>query len=223
MRAEQAHAYVAVDVAVFAVGGARSPGGLEMLLVKVRDGEFAGRWAFPGSLVGVGESLEQVAKRELAAVTGASGAYLEQLFTFGDPERDPRARGVSTAYLALLPAEVVPRTSGRYAEATWFPARALPALAYDHDAMARQALERLRAKLAYSNIVYGLLPREFTLRQLQEIYEIILGRALDRRNFRRKILSSALLSPVGRQHRGAHRPASLYRFRRRSPTIVEML
>jgi 8-oxo-dGTP diphosphatase len=219
MRAAQAHAAIAVDVVIFAVGGDC----LDTLLVKVRDGSFAGRWAFPGSRVGVGESLEEVARRELDAVTAESGVYLEQLFTFGDPSRDPSARVVSTAYLALLPTEVAPRTPGRYAEATWFPVSRLPPLAYDHDAMARRALERLRAKLAYSNIVYGLLPGEFTLGQLQEMYEIILGRALDRRNFRRKILASGLLRAVGRQRRGAHRPASLYRFRRRAPTIVEML
>ena len=219
MRAAQAHAAIAVDVVIFAVGGDR----LDTLLVKVRDGSFAGRWAFPGSLVGIGESLEEVARRELGLVTGESGVYLEQLFTFGDPGRDPSARVVSTAYLALLPAEVAPRATGRYAEATWFPVARLPPLAYDHDAMAGRALERLRAKLAYSNIVYGLLPGEFTLGQLQEMYEIILGRALDRRNFRRKILGSGLLRAVGRQRRGAHRPASLYRFRRRAPTIVEML
>lgn len=215
----QAHAYVAVDVVIFAVAGDR----LETLLVEIHDGPFAGGWAFPGGLVGVGESLERVAMRELGAVTGREDVYLEQLRTFGDPQRDPGARVVSTAYFALLPTKVEPRIAPRYARAAWFPTRRLPALAYDHEEMARLALERLRAKLGYSNIVYGLLPREFTLGQLQEIYEIILARPLDRRNFRRKILASGLLVPLGRQRRGAHRPATLYRFTRRTPTIVEML
>src|SRR5262245_56860941 len=162
---QQAHAYIAVDVVVFAVDGNR----LETLLVKIRDGVFAGRWAFPGGLVGVGESLEQVARRELGAVTGKSNVYLEQLRTFGEPDRDSGARVVSTAYVALLPRKLAPRAVERYADAAWFPMQRLPALAYDHDEMVRFAIERLRAKLAYSNIVYGLLPPEFTLGQLQEI------------------------------------------------------
>lgn len=216
---QQAHAYVAVDVIVFTIDA----GELEALLVKVRQGPFAGRWAFPGSLVGVGESLEQVAVRELTQRTGLEGVYLEQLRTFGDPDRDPQARVVSTAYFALVARKDLVRTSGKYADVDWFPVRSLPPLAYDHGAMARCALARLRAKLEYTNIVYSLLPREFTLGELQEIYEIILGRRLDRRNFRKKILASGLLRALTGQRRGAHRPARLYSFRRRRPMNVEML
>ncbi len=106
---------------------------------------------------------------------------------------------------------------------TWLPVHRLPRLAYDHDAIAKAALDRLRAKLAYTNIVYGLLPAAFTLGELQRIYEIILGRTLDRRNFRKKLLASGLLRPLDRQRRGAHRPAALYRFARRRPAVVEML
>jgi 8-oxo-dGTP diphosphatase len=215
----RAHAYIAVDVVIFTIDG----GKLATLLVKIREGAFAGRWAFPGSLVRADESLEEVAIRELGAITGRSDVVLEQLRTFGDRDRDPQARVVSTAYLALLSEKSPPRVAERYADAAWLPAGALPSLAYDHDEMARRAVERLRAKLAYSNIVYGLLPAEFTLGQLQEVYEIILGRGLDRRNFRKKILATGLLRALARQRRGAHRPATLYRFVRRRPMIVEML
>lgn len=216
---DQAHAYVAVDVVILTI----DEGALVTLLVKVREGPFAGRWAFPGSLVGVGESLEEVAVREVKAITDRDDVYLEQLRTFGDRDRDPQARVVSTAYLGLMARREEPRLSERYADAAWRRVDRLPRLAYDHDEMARVALERLRAKLAYSNIVYGLLPPEFTLGELQGVYEIILGRRLDRRNFRKKILSSGLLVALPRQRHGAHRPATLHRFTRRRPMIVEML
>jgi 8-oxo-dGTP diphosphatase len=215
----QLHAYIAVDVVLFTVDAE-----LGTLLVKVRDGAFAGRWAFPGRLVGVGESLEEVATRELRALSGVDDIYLEQLRTFGRPDRDPQARVVSTAYFGLAPAAGTLHRAPRYAEAAVFPVRRLPLpLAYDHEDMAACALDRLRSKLAYSNIVYGLLPVEFTLGELQEVYEIILGRSLDRRNFRKKLLSTGLLKPLAKQRRGPHRPAILYRFSRRQPTIVEML
>jgi 8-oxo-dGTP diphosphatase len=219
MDQSQAHAYLAVDVIVMTVAARE----LVALLVKVGEGPFAGRWAFPGGLVGLGESLEQAARRELNAQTGLRDLYLEQLGTFGDPDRDPRARVVSTAYFALVRGKGAVRASGRYAGVGWFPMRRLPRLAYDHNEMARVALGRLRAKVEYSNIVYSLLPPEFTLGDLQEVYEIILGRSLDRRNFRKKILATGLLKPRVKQRRGPHRPATLYGFTRRSPVLVEML
>ena len=217
--AAQPHPYVAVDVVIFTIDA----GELKALLAQVREGPFAGRWAFPGGLVEMAESLDEAARRELSAKTGIAGIYLEQLRTFGDPRRDPQARVVSTAYFALVPAKDMVARSDKYAGVSWFAVRRLPPLAYDHDAVAAAALERLRAKLAYTNLVYGLLPAEFTLGELQEIYEVILGRRLDRRNFRKKILATGLLRRLPRQRRGAHRPAALYRFVRRQPMIVEML
>jgi 8-oxo-dGTP diphosphatase len=215
----QAHPYVAVDVVIFTVDA----GELKVLVVKAHEGPSAGRWAFPGGRVAVHESLEAAALRELSARTGLGGVYLEQLRTFGDPQRDPQARVVSTAYFALVPAKDLVAASAKYADVTWLPVRRLPPLAYDHDAIAKAALERLRAKLAYTNIVYGLLPPAFTIGELQRIYEIILGRRLDRRNFRKKLLGSGLLRPLDRVRRGAHRPATLYRFARRRPQVVELL
>jgi 8-oxo-dGTP diphosphatase len=208
---------VAVDVAVFTVHDRT----LHVLLVRVERGAFAGQWALPGGRVGFAESLEAAARRQLGAQAGVTGIYLEQLYTFGSPQRDPHGRVVSVAYFALI------AHGGRFAgpaeRAAWWPIRRLPPLAYDHRAVLRVALARLRAKLRYTNIVYGLLPARFTLGELQEMYEAILGRVLDRRNFRKKILSLGLLRRAAGVRRGAHRPAALYAFRRRRPTMIEIL
>jgi 8-oxo-dGTP diphosphatase len=211
---------VAVDVVIFTI----ADGALQALLVEVKAGPFAGRWAFPGGLVPVGESPETTATRELLAQTGIRDLYLEQLRTFGDPSRDPHAHVVSVAYFALVPSKgEAPAGHPKYARLAWFPVRALPSLAYDHNAVAQYALTRLQAKLEYTNIVYSLLPREFTLAELQEKYEIIVGRRLDRRNFRKKIIAVGLLKALRRQRRGRHRPAQLYAFTRREPMNVQML
>jgi 8-oxo-dGTP diphosphatase len=211
---------VAVDVVIFTIDA----GELQALLVEARSGPFAGRWVFPGGLVPVGEAPDATATRELTAQTGIRDLYLEQLRTFGEPARDPHAHVVSVAYFALVPDKGEAQTENpKYARIGWFPVRALPSLAYDHNAITAHALSRLQAKLEYTNIVYSLLPREFTLGQLQEIYEIILGRRLDRRNFRKKVLALGLLRPLRRQRRGSHRPAQLYAFTRREPMNVEIL
>lgn len=211
---------VAVDVVIFTI----DDGALKALLIEVKSGPFAGRWAFPGGLVPVGEAPETTATRELLAQTGIRDVYLEQLRTFGDPARDPHAHVVSVAYFALVPGKGEAQGGrSKYGRMQWAPVRALPSLAYDHNAIAAYALSRLQAKLEYTNIVYSLLPHEFTLGELQEIYEIILGRQLDRRNFRKKILALRLLRPLRRQRRGRHRPAQLYAFTRREPMNIEML
>jgi ADP-ribose pyrophosphatase YjhB (NUDIX family) len=213
---------VAVDVAVFTV----RDGALHVLLVQTSGGPFAGAWALPGGLVRDDESLDDAAARTLAARTGVGGIYLEQLYTFGSPDRDPHARIVSVAYVALIPdAGRFPGVDGdpKYARAAWCPVRRLPALAYDHAHVVRTAVVRLRAKLGYTNLVYTLLPAAFTFSELQAVYEAILGRRLDRRNFRKKILSTNLVAPIGRLRRGPHRPAALHRFRRRRPMTVAIL
>lgn len=161
----------------------------------------------------------------MAAQTGVAGVYLEQLYTFGSPRRDPGGRVVSVAHVALIAHSglLAPPPSPKYRRAAWCPAARLPRLAYDHATVVAVATARLRAKLTYTNLVYTLLPPAFTLGELQAMYEAILGRALDRRNFRKKLLSLGLLRPLGRVRRGAHRPAALYAFRRRRPMMVEML
>ena len=209
-----------MDAVLFAL----SEGTLKALLVKIKKGVFAGRWAFPGGLVQLGETLDDAARRELYEKTGVQDLYLEQLYTFGDARRDPTAHTVAVAYFALVPDPgQVLRRGEKYADIGWFPVRALPPLAYDHNAIAAYALQRLQAKLSYTNIVYSLLPREFTLAEIQRIYEVILAQQLDRRNFRRKILALGLLKPLPKTRRGAHRPATLYTFIRRSPMNIEVL
>jgi len=147
---------VAVDAVLFAL----SEGTLKALLVKIKKGGFAGRWAFPGGLVQLGETLDDAARRELYEKTGVQDLYLEQLYTFGDARRDPTAHTVAVAYFALVPDPgQVLRRGEKYADIGWFPVRALPPLAYDHNAIAAYALQRLQAKLSYTNIVYSLLPR----------------------------------------------------------------
>ena len=214
------HPWVAVDVAIYTV----SHRALQCLLIQVKEGSFAGMWAFPGGLVGAEESLDQAADRELLERTGLKQSYIEQLYTFGKPERDPALRVVSASYLALVPDSKIRLTAApKYADIRWFPAGHLPRLAYDHDQVGRIALQRLRSKLQYTNIVYSLLPNEFTLGELQEVYETILHRRLDRRNFRKKILALGLLKQLSKKRRGTHRPASLYAFRQRRPMIIEMV
>ena len=216
----QRHPRVAVDAILFTI----AEGALKTLLVKIKHGPFVSKWAFPGGLVHVGESLDTAARRELYEKTGVQDLYLEQLYTFGEVHRDPTAQTVAVAYFALVPPGKHALTRGeKYAEIDWFPIGDLPELAYDHNAMVTTALQRLQAKLSYTNIVYSLLPPEFTLGELQTIYEVILDKKLDRRNFRRKILTLGLLKPLQKTRRGAHRPAALFSFTRRSPMNVEVL
>jgi len=213
---------VAVDAAVFGV----QAGALRVLLVQAQRGPFAGWWALPGGRVAEDESLDDAVARELLARTSARDLYLEQLYTFGHPRRDPHDRVVSVAYVGLvanLGQIPGPVPVDKYGAVTWRPVSRLPPLAYDHAAVVRLAVARLRAKLQYTNLAYTLLPPSFTLGDLQGLYEAILGRSLDRRNFRRKLLALGLLRPLGRMRRGPHRPAALYAFRSRRPTTVSVL
>lgn len=219
-RQRAARPKVAVDIVLFAVEGGR----LKCYLVQLKRGPAKGRWAFPGGLVRVGEMLDEAARRELQASAGLGDPYLEQLFTFGDPSRDPKAHVVSVAYLALIDdPSAVSSASRKYATGRWFEVSALPQLAYDHSLMARYALQRLESKLEYTNIACHLLPRTFTFAQLEELYAMVMARPLDRRNFRRRILATGLLRRLPRERRGPHRPAALYTFARRSLQVIEML
>lgn len=192
--------------------------GVELVLFTVRDGRLLvllRNDSLPGTSVGDDEPVEAAARRVLHA-QGFKGAYVEQLYTFGDPSRVPAARTLSVAYFALLRSDAAP------SKAEWKPATSPPPLAHDHALIIRTALARLRAKLSYSTVGLQLLPRAFTLTELQELYEVILSRRLDKRNFRRKILATGLLRPVsGRRASGAHRPAQLYAFRTRKIRILD--
>jgi 8-oxo-dGTP diphosphatase len=211
---------VAVDTVLFAVNQGR----LETYLIELARGTVRGRWAFPGGLVRVGELLDDAARRELRESTGLGGAYLEQLFTFGDPSRDPRAHVVSVAYMALVAdSREVRGPREKYSTGKWFEVTRLPELAFDHSLMAAYALKRLKSKLEYTNIAYALLPHEFTFAEFEELYAQILGRPLDRRNFRRRILAMGILKCLPHTRRGPHRPAALYSFANQSLRFIEML
>jgi 8-oxo-dGTP diphosphatase len=205
---------VTVDVVLLTVRAGR----LEVLLVRRDHAPFAGMWGFPGGLVRPDESLEEAALRELRQETGASGAdvYLEQLYTFGEPTRDPRTRVITVVYYVLeRPGQIHTRAAepGGGAEARLFPAYDTPPLAFDHGDILRYTLQRLRGKLEYTTIGFQLLSPEFTLSELQEVYEAILNRPLDKRNFRKKLLITRIVEPTQRMKMvGQHRPARLYRF-----------
>jgi 8-oxo-dGTP diphosphatase len=203
---------VAVDCVIFGLDLEIKD--LKVMLIE-RDLEpFAGMWAIPGGFVRRGESLEQAAARELEEETGIHNVFLEQLYTFGDPGRDPRGWVISVAYYALVSPEghrVVARTDAR--QAAWFTVKRLPRLAFDHPRIVQTALERLRGKLSYAPIGFELLPKKFTVRQLQNLYEIVVGRKLDNRNFRKKIFGMDLLRELDEmQHGVPHRAARLYSF-----------
>lgn len=189
-------------------------GRLQVLLVKRLDPPFAGLWALPGGFVRPEEPLEEAPRRELREATGTTDVYLEQLYTFGDPGRDTRGRVVSVAYVALLAADRCPLRPHRLeAEVRWWSVYALPPMAFDHRSMIDVALERVRTKLEYTTIGFQLMPETFTLGELQAVYEVVLDRKLDKRNFRRKLKLLGLVEPTGeRKLEGRGRPAELYRF-----------
>lgn len=213
------HPAVTTDVAIFTIAG----GELRLLLVQRLLPPYRNNWALPGGFVRIDESLEDCARRELAEETGVSDMYLEQLHTFGKPDRDPRERVISVAYLAVSPADRLrPRAGSDAGEVGWFGVRSLPVLAFDHKDIVRMAYRRLKAKLDYSNIGLRFLPATFTLSELQQVHETILREAIDKRNFRKRILGLGLLKDTGKARReGAHRPARLYRAR--NPGRIEFI
>lgn len=199
-----------VDCVVFGF----DDGDLKILLIRRKIAPFAGRWALPGGFVLEDESVDDAARRELAEETGIERLYLEQLYTFGEPARDPRGRVVSVAYYALVNlSEHQLHASTDAADAAWFSVSDVPSLAFDHGDILETALARLRGKVRYQPIGFELLPRKFTLSQLQHLYEVILETPLDKRNFRKKILGTELLVELDEIERDvAHRAARLYRF-----------
>ena len=187
---------------------------LKAILIQRDIPPFEGQWALPGGFVRVGETLEETALRELREETGIEKVFLEQLYTFGKLNRDPRERVVTVAYYALVNLNehrIQATTDAR--KAAWFSVNDLPALAFDHDDIVEVALKRLKGKLRYEPIGFELLPKKFTISQLQTLYEIVLERKLDRRNFRKKILSMGVLIDTDEvQEDVAHRAAKLYQF-----------
>lgn len=209
---------IAVDIVLFTI----QDGTLKALLVKRQRLPHRGAWALPGGIVGLDESVDAAALRELQEETNIGNIYLEQLYTFGEPDRDPRGRVISVAYYALVNWQQFQlKVRRRVVEASWFPVKRLPALAFDHQRIVDYALERLRNKINYTTIGFQLLPRQFTLTGLQGSYEVILGRRLDKRNFRRKMLQLGILKATREfQASGRQRPARLYTFT--EPKVVKL-
>jgi 8-oxo-dGTP diphosphatase len=206
---EHPHPAVTVDVVVLTFGGNE----LRVLLVRRAAAPYAGRWALPGGFVEIDESLKRAAWRELREETGVTASFLEQLGAFGHPDRDPRERVITVAYLALVPADrlrVAPGSDARAARL--FAVGKLPQLAFDHAKILRRATQRLRERSSEIDFVLQLMPAEFTLTDLQRAYEAISGQLLDKRNFRKRLQGEGLVESAGRLRRGtAHRPAELYR------------
>lgn len=210
-------AVLATDIAVLTVNDNE----LKVLLTRAKSINFKGISCLPGGLVDVKETTEAAAKRILDSVIKTQNFYLEQLYTFDNPKRDPAGRVVSVAYLMLVPwvraQHIIKET------AHWQSVKNLPELAYDHKDVVASAIMRLANKITYTNIVHSLLPMEFSLSALQKVYEVILEQKLDKRNFVKKIKSLKLLKKTGRKVEGqAHRPAALYRFASRDYMVVEV-
>ena len=220
---------VTVDLVLMSVSGGR----LSALLQLREQAPHAGLWALPGGFVGIDESPDAAAARLLAAKAHMEGAWLEQLYTFGAPDRDPRGRVITIAYFALLPerhfaaalsaapnlalAEIAVPWAGEAGgpiEACDADGAALP-LAFDHEEILALAVKRLRGKLDYSAIGFALLPPLFTLRELQQVHEAILGTTLHKPAFRRRMLDRGWLEATGERESGTgFRPAELYRHRK---------
>ena len=200
-----------VDCVIF---GMDSSSDLKVLLIQRGHAPYKDHWALPGGFVDMEEDLENAALRELEEETGVKDVFIEQLYTFGAPRRDPRGRVVSVAYFALVNLDEHPvQASSDARNVNWFSQEKMPALAFDHQLIYQTALNRLRAKVRYQPVGFELLPEQFTLSQLQKLYETILGvKELNKRNFRTRIQKMGVLNEVGIQTGVAHRPAKLYSF-----------
>jgi 8-oxo-dGTP diphosphatase len=215
-------AVLATDAVAFRLG---ETGTLEVLLITATTDAFKGQPALPGGLIAPEETAEQAVVRHLTNKAGLFGGYLEQLYTFSDVDRDPRGRVVSVAYTALFsPHETVLAERAATHNAEWCPMQHVPHLAYDHDHILNTAVARLQARITYTTIIRHLMPREFTLTELQKAYEAILGHEMDKRNFRKKILAVGVLNETKRKKtEGLTRPATLYTFAGSGVKTIEVV
>ena len=206
------HIRLSVDAVVF---GYTSQEGLSVLLIKRTMDPYRGQWALPGGLVHDEESLEQAVARELREETGVVINYLEQLYSFGRPDRDPRNRVVSVAYYGLVkPNAFQLTTSNEASEVAWFDIKTIPSLAFDHQEIVAVAINRLRGKMQYEPIGFELLDKKFPFSELEKLYASVLDRPIDRRNFKKKIMKFGFLEETSEKQQlaGAGRPGNLYQF-----------
>jgi 8-oxo-dGTP diphosphatase len=212
---------VTADCVVFGVTFESGGPALRVLLIERGEAPFEGALALPGGFVRIDETVDDAARRELREETGLADIFLEQLYTFSAIDRDPRGRVVSVAYYALVNLADHRVQSGTDARAAhWFPVQDARSLAFDHDQILAVALERLRAKVRYRPVGFEMLPERFKLSQLQALYEAILGRALDKRNFRKRFLAMDLLTQAGEERGVPHRAARLFRFDNRRYEVL---
>lgn len=210
---------VAVDAVVFGYQQKE----LSILLIKRGVEPFKGTWALPGGLVLENESLEHAVERELLEETGVTIDYLEQLYTFGTPKRDPRNRVISVTYFGLVsPNHFKISADTDAAEVQWFPIHELPKLAFDHNRILTTALQRLQNKINYQPIGFELLKKEFPFSDLENLYQTILNQKIDRRNFRKKIMSFGILTETDKIHQpSSGRPAKLFKFNAKKYKEIE--
>ena len=210
---------VTTDLVIFTIKN----NSLKALLVK-RDVEpFKNKWALPGGFVRIEESLEDSAKRELFEETGVKNVYLEQLYSFGNPKRDPRGRVITISYFALINSEKVKlKASTDVSEAKWFSVSKIPSLAFDHKDILDYAIKRIKWKFEYTIIIFSLLSKKFSLGELQKIYEIVFEKKVDKRNFRKKILSLNILKKESIKKDAPHRPPQLYSLKKQIEEIINL-
>lgn len=210
-----------VDAVVFSVdfGYGIPDDALDVLLVLRKDEPFKGGYALPGGFINMDEDLEAAVRRELEEETALKPTYLEQLYTFGTPGRDPRGRVISTAFMALINKHQKIRAGSDAAGCSWWPVRQVMSetcpVAFDHKQIIEVALDRLRSKLPWQPIGIELLDQDFSLTGLQNVYEYILGHRIDKRNFRRKVMRFGVLEPTKVWRGGNHRPVQMYRFNKK--------
>ncbi|MFB6075896.1 MAG: NUDIX domain-containing protein [Candidatus Aenigmatarchaeota archaeon] len=209
---------VTVDMIIFTI----KDDDLKVLLVNRDEDPFKGYWALPGGFIKMDESLDNSAKRILERETGVTNVYLEQLYTFGEPERDPRTRVITICYFAIVNSDEVEISDD--VNVKWFSIYDLPDLAFDHNDIAKYAHKRLRWKLGYTPAVFSFLPEKFTLTELQRVYEIVFNKKFDKRNFRKKVKKINLVKETGeRKEDVSHRPPRLYKANKDPDEIVEII
>lgn len=214
-RPPKANPEITVDVAVFTIDDSD----LKVVLVKRDQSPGKDKLSLPGGFLWQKETTAEAAERILKDKVSVNGLFMEQLYTFDNPKRDPRGHIISVAYFALAP---IDKLKHLQPGVEILSIKEVKDLAFDHDSIMTYATKRLRAKLGYSNVAYSLLPKLFTLSQLQEVYEVILGHPVDKRNFRKKILSLDIIEPTNQQLTGLrHRPARLHKFKKRSYSELE--
>ena len=224
MKQEDMHKFekpsVTADIVIFTI----KDNDLKVLLVKRKIAPFKDTWALPGGFVRIDESLEDAAKRELEEETGVKDVYLEQLYSFGNPKRDPRGRVITIAYMALVNSENIKlKATTDVSDAQWFSIKKIPQLAFDHKKILDYSLKRLKWKFEYTTVAFSLLPKKFAISQIQKIYETVFNKNFDKRNFAKKIVSLNILKEEGIKKDVSHRPPMLYSLKKNIGDVVEII